>query len=59
MDSLFESAPDTNTGVALRDDALNQLRERRPELIRACTAAALRVRQCGLGYGLAPCSSLR
>ena len=43
VNSLFESAPDTNEGVALRDDTLNQLRERRPELIRACTAAALRV----------------
>ena len=45
MNSLFEHAPDNNgaEGEALRDGALNRLRAHRPELIRQCTAAALRV----------------
>ena len=43
MNSLFESTPDTNTGEALRDHSLNQLRERRPELIRQFSDAAIRI----------------
>ncbi len=45
MYSLFEHAPDNNgaEGEALRDDALNLLRDHRPELIRQFTAMTLRV----------------
>lgn len=46
MDSLRDTAPTFNgaaEGEALRDKALSLLRVRRADLIRECTAAALRV----------------
>lgn len=45
MYTLFDHAPDNNgaDGEALRDEALNRLRDHRPELIRQCTVAAIHV----------------
>ena len=43
VNSLFDSVPDTNGGEALRDCALNQLRDYRPELIRQFSVAAIRI----------------
>lgn len=46
MSSLFDAAPVVNSaaeGKARRDAALSLLRVRRAGLIRACTAAALRI----------------